>query len=322
MDLQAFIEGAFKEMGTPGTVVVVNHLRSERGKEMNGRRAVVVGVDPPKENRRIRVRLLNKNTQEPEGNVLQLKLKNLVRVERYTSEIPSARLSNEETIRFLKKAMKNARANGNANRPGPEDNGGSYRRFQLIKSTLSKAEGTPTGIECQDPMKPEEDLNFLEKLVAQITPACAGDGFVDFTRFGEGIIPGGEDECAVCVECITSDLVRLPCDHKFHLDCVKPWFQEHDTCPTCREALINPWTTYVFKIPREQIQKRFDEWIQSGMCQRCQALNMENDPVVIVNDDGQDVAMPLSLARQKGFGDNYRSVQGENMESINIYTGN
>lgn len=49
---------------------------------------------------------------------------------------------------------------------------------------------------------------------------------------------------------------------------------------------------------------------------------MENDPVVIVNDDGQDLAMPRSLARQKGFGDNYRSVQGENMESINIYTDN
>lgn len=94
----------------------------------------------------------------------------------------------------MKKAVKNARANGNANRPGPEDNGGSYRRFQLIKSSLSGAEGISPGIRCQDPMKPEEDLNFLEKLVAQITPACAGDGFVVFTRFGEGIIPGGEDE--------------------------------------------------------------------------------------------------------------------------------
>lgn len=28
------------------------------------------------------------------------------------------------------------------------------------------------------------------------------------------------------------------CGHTFHHKCVKPWFENNDSCPTCREILI------------------------------------------------------------------------------------
>lgn len=44
------------------------------------------------------------------------------------------------------------------------------------------------------------------------------------------------DECAVCIDKLgEGDTVRtLPCNHKFHKDCIDPWIAEHGTCPTCR----------------------------------------------------------------------------------------
>mmetsp|Transcript_62686 Transcript_62686/g.123945 ORF Transcript_62686/g.123945 Transcript_62686/m.123945 type:complete len:161 (-) Transcript_62686:323-805(-) len=50
--------------------------------------------------------------------------------------------------------------------------------------------------------------------------------------------------CAICLETIAdpseamlaweSDLVRLPCNHAFHADCLSQWFEVDATCPLCR----------------------------------------------------------------------------------------
>ncbi|EFC44897.1 hypothetical protein NAEGRDRAFT_5673, partial [Naegleria gruberi] len=48
-----------------------------------------------------------------------------------------------------------------------------------------------------------------------------------------------DQSCAVCIcdfeEC--DELIRLPCGHVFHKDCVSTWLNEHNTCPTCRYEL-------------------------------------------------------------------------------------
>jgi len=44
------------------------------------------------------------------------------------------------------------------------------------------------------------------------------------------------EECSICLEIFTNDekIIKLNCDHIFHLDCIKLWIENNDTCPLCR----------------------------------------------------------------------------------------
>ena len=46
----------------------------------------------------------------------------------------------------------------------------------------------------------------------------------------------GLDDCAVCLSEIKEQetIAILPCRHVFHQACLQPWFQQHNSCPTCR----------------------------------------------------------------------------------------
>ncbi|GJQ14521.1 hypothetical protein GpartN1_g6312.t1 [Galdieria partita] len=46
-------------------------------------------------------------------------------------------------------------------------------------------------------------------------------------------------ECSVCKEAFAenSEVVRLPCKHVFCKDCIYPWLERHNTCPSCRYEL-------------------------------------------------------------------------------------
>lgn len=50
---------------------------------------------------------------------------------------------------------------------------------------------------------------------------------------------GNETECAVCRESliINDKMQELPCKHLFHPPCLKPWLDEHNSCPICRHEL-------------------------------------------------------------------------------------
>ena len=47
------------------------------------------------------------------------------------------------------------------------------------------------------------------------------------------------EACAVCFDCFNPDdvVVVLPCSHRYHAGCVKPWLRRANSCPTCRTAV-------------------------------------------------------------------------------------
>jgi hypothetical protein len=53
-----------------------------------------------------------------------------------------------------------------------------------------------------------------------------------------------QQECSICLEdmyqsrCINeSSIVRAPCNHHFHLECLKSWIDVKQQCPICRSRL-------------------------------------------------------------------------------------
>ena len=47
-DLSGMVEGYLQNFAPPGSILIVNHLQSEKGRAMNGKRVVVLGVSPSK----------------------------------------------------------------------------------------------------------------------------------------------------------------------------------------------------------------------------------------------------------------------------------
>lgn len=64
---------------------------------------------------------------------------------------------------------------------------------------------------------------------------CHNDGY----RLMEE--PEAENECCICLEglhgCNNEGVVRAPCHHVFHLECLRMWIEVKRQCPTCRSRL-------------------------------------------------------------------------------------
>ncbi|TNV78045.1 hypothetical protein FGO68_gene13296 [Halteria grandinella] len=45
--------------------------------------------------------------------------------------------------------------------------------------------------------------------------------------------------CAICYCDFENgdQLKKLPCKHEFHINCIKPWAEQNDTCPLCRKDI-------------------------------------------------------------------------------------
>jgi hypothetical protein len=48
-----------------------------------------------------------------------------------------------------------------------------------------------------------------------------------------------DSRCIVCQDSFSAgdEIVELPCEHKYHSACLRPWLAQHNTCPTCRAEL-------------------------------------------------------------------------------------
>ncbi len=49
-------------------------------------------------------------------------------------------------------------------------------------------------------------------------------------------LANSDNVCIICRDEMTSppSTKKLPCNHIFHKNCLRAWFQRQQTCPTCR----------------------------------------------------------------------------------------
>ncbi|XP_065221765.1 E3 ubiquitin-protein ligase synoviolin B [Planococcus citri] len=47
-------------------------------------------------------------------------------------------------------------------------------------------------------------------------------------------LAAADNVCIICREEMQTGAKKLPCNHIFHVSCLRSWFQRHQTCPTCR----------------------------------------------------------------------------------------
>lgn len=49
------------------------------------------------------------------------------------------------------------------------------------------------------------------------------------------------ETCCICLEDIHPyDKEVTTCKHKYHMECITKWLNEHKTCPLCRNQIFNP----------------------------------------------------------------------------------
>lgn len=72
----------------------------------------------------------------------------------------------------------------------------------------------------------------------------------------ERLAAAGDERCPVCM-CLEEgdEVATLPCKHWAHAECLKPWLQSTNTCPTCRHELPTDDSDYERNKAREEEEK-------------------------------------------------------------------
>jgi E3 ubiquitin-protein ligase RNF115/126 len=76
--------------------------------------------------------------------------------------------------------------------------------------------------------------------------------------------------CSVCLEDFEmgAEAKQMPCQHKFHSQCILPWLELHSSCPICR-----------FQLPTEETKNPCESASSAG------AMNGDGDNVVASSSD-------------------------------------
>ncbi|CAK6441624.1 unnamed protein product [Pipistrellus nathusii] len=111
-----------------------------------------------------------------------------------------------------------------------------YKISQFIDPKKSQGQGksVPSG-SCVSPSHPPPQSNAAQppkpawRLLSSQGPVT-WEGADNLDDEGEE-----EEPCVICHENLSPEnLSVLPCAHKFHSQCIRPWLMQQGTCPTCR----------------------------------------------------------------------------------------
>ena len=90
-----------------------------------------------------------------------------------------------------------------------------------------------------------ENYNIVnDTATTDYTPESRDDSEDIFKHLKSCSFKKGEDEisCPICLEEFKDNesVIELPCKHVFHKPCIKQWFKNNYSCPTCRKKIEIP----------------------------------------------------------------------------------
>ncbi|KAH0681680.1 hypothetical protein KY285_021943 [Solanum tuberosum] len=79
-------------------------------------------------------------------------------------------------------------------------------------------------------------LSALEESSSVDGMVPASESSIEFLEPMEAHERNSNDECSVCLDELgeETDVLRLPCSHLFHAECITKWLQNSHYCPLCR----------------------------------------------------------------------------------------
>ncbi len=48
-----------------------------------------------------------------------------------------------------------------------------------------------------------------------------------------------KEECSICINVLSDQVVKTDCGHKFHEVCIQDWLERDQSCPYCRQELVD-----------------------------------------------------------------------------------
>ncbi|SNX85679.1 uncharacterized protein MEPE_04388 [Melanopsichium pennsylvanicum] len=122
---------------------------------------------------------------------------------------------------------------------------------QLMEQTQGSTAPPPATEDVIDKLErfTRRDRKRIERAKNQDCPTCKDDllasqestGMGGSEKAKEKVIDQAEKEEEEEEEDLQQDeLISMPCNHIFHLDCLVPWLRLHGTCPVCRVSIVTP----------------------------------------------------------------------------------
>jgi hypothetical protein len=276
----------------------IAHLKSEKGKLLNGKICTVVGYDKGEAARlHCRIIMEGSNGDGGENNKskpppVRVKFSNLVPLEANEAlenfMSTSAPMSNEVLAPCLERSIQ--KHGYGSDRADLNHRIGLYQTLlEKIRAGGAMLQDTDYCLPCGAGSENLDGSDNFGRLMQLMKSGCFGHETCDLRFMDIGLKGDDRTECSVCQEVLLANsnsndksgvvLVTLPCLHIFHESCIKNWLGsdlglQNWNCPFCRKTVPGDLSIYCVGYA-EQLQRRFDEYPLSGYCTKCIIMMFE-----------------------------------------------
>jgi hypothetical protein len=93
-----------------------------------------------------------------------------------------------------------------------------------------------------------------------------------FIMEGSGCV----EQCIICLENLQGKrVIRLHCDHVYHVGCISEWLEQHYTCPVCRKCAYDSNRIQSPELNDDPLIFVFFQAVEEGQCIEPQILQSE-----------------------------------------------